>query len=56
MKELHERVIVLLNHLEDVLPDDAFDLIDHKLWNSVSCYKLEFPEKFTPNSLEEIQL
>ena len=31
-----EEVIVLLNHLEDVLPDDAFNLIDVKTWNNVS--------------------
>ena len=31
-----DEVIVLLNHLEDVLPDDAFNLIDVKTWNNVS--------------------
>ena len=31
-----DEVNVLLNHLEDVLPDDAFNLIDVKTWNSVS--------------------
>ncbi|HHG0704159.1 TPA: hypothetical protein ACPUG2_004467 [Klebsiella pneumoniae] len=33
---LPDAVSVLLNHLEDVLPDDAFNLIDVKLWNAVS--------------------
>ncbi|WMA54808.1 hypothetical protein [Enterobacter hormaechei] len=31
-----DEVNVLLNHLEDVLPDDAFNLIDVKTWNNVS--------------------
>lgn len=31
-----DEVIVLLNHLEDVLPDEAFNLIDVKTWNNVS--------------------
>ncbi|HEB4989646.1 TPA: hypothetical protein R0E75_004815 [Klebsiella michiganensis] len=33
---LPDVVSVLLNHLEDVLPDDAFNLIDVKTWNAVS--------------------
>ncbi|HBY7056000.1 TPA: DUF551 domain-containing protein [Klebsiella pneumoniae] len=33
---LPDVVSVLLNHLEDVLPDDAFNLIDVKAWNAVS--------------------
>ena len=33
---LPDAVSVLLNHLEDVLPDDAFNLIDVKTWNAVS--------------------
>lgn len=33
---LPDVVSVLLNHLEDVLPDDAFNLIDVKVWNAVS--------------------
>ncbi|WP_396380523.1 hypothetical protein [Klebsiella quasipneumoniae] len=33
---LPDVVGVLLNHLEDVLPDDAFNLIDVKAWNAVS--------------------
>lgn len=31
-----DEVNVLLNHLEDVLPDEAFNLIDVKTWNNVS--------------------
>lgn len=31
-----DEVNVLLNHLEDVLPDEAFSLIDVKTWNNVS--------------------
>ncbi|MHA1180920.1 DUF551 domain-containing protein [Enterobacter ludwigii] len=31
-----DEVNVLLNHLEDVLPDDAFNKIDVKTWNNVS--------------------
>lgn len=31
-----DEVIVFLNHLEDVLPDEAFNLIDVKTWNNVS--------------------
>ncbi|QFH65050.1 hypothetical protein FR773_10045 [Leclercia adecarboxylata] len=31
-----DEVIVFLNHLEDVLPDKAFNLIDVKTWNGVS--------------------
>ncbi|WP_150312187.1 hypothetical protein [Enterobacter hormaechei] len=33
---LPDEVIVFLNHLEDVLPDEAFNLIDVKTWNNVS--------------------
>ena len=33
---LPDAVSVLLNHLEDVLPDDAFNLINVKTWNAVS--------------------
>ncbi|GAL43029.1 hypothetical protein [Citrobacter werkmanii] len=33
---LPDAVSVLLNHLEDVLSDDAFNLIDVKTWNAVS--------------------
>lgn len=33
---LPDVVNVLLNHHEDVLPDDAFNLIDVKAWNAVS--------------------
>ncbi len=33
---LPDAVSVLFNHLEDVLPDDAFNLIDVKTWNAVS--------------------
>ncbi|HCA7141903.1 TPA: hypothetical protein MX248_003762 [Klebsiella michiganensis] len=39
---LPDVVSVLLNHLEDVLPDDAFNLIDVKTWNAVSM--LTFPD------------
>lgn len=31
-----DEVNVLLNHLEDVLPDEAFNKIDVKTWNNVS--------------------
>ncbi len=31
-----DEIIVLLNHLEDVLPYEAFNKIDVKIWNSVS--------------------
>lgn len=34
--ELPDEVNVLLNHLEDVLPFDVFNLIDVKKWNAVS--------------------
>lgn len=33
---LPDEVIVLLNHLEDVLPCEAFNSIDVKTWNAVS--------------------
>lgn len=41
---LPDAVSVLLNHLEDVLPDDAFNLIDVKTWNAVSM--LTCPDAF----------
>lgn len=31
-----DEVVVFLNHLEDVLPYEAFNMIDVKIWNSVS--------------------
>lgn len=34
--KLPDEVIVLLNHLEDVLPCEAFNSIDVKTWNAVS--------------------
>lgn len=34
--KLPDEVLVLLNHLEDVLPSEAFELIDVKTWNAVS--------------------
>lgn len=34
--KLPDEVDVLLNHLEDVLPFDAFQLIDVHKWNAVS--------------------
>lgn len=34
-------VLVLLNHLEDLLSDDAWQKIDNDLWNAVSMGKLD---------------
>lgn len=36
--DLHEKAVELLNHLEDVLDDENFEKIDHKLWNAVSMF------------------
>lgn len=36
--DLHEKVVQLLNHLEDVIDDENFEKIDHKLWNAVSMF------------------
>lgn len=44
-EDLHDRVVVFLNHLEEVLPDDALDLIDYKIWNSLSCWIPEVKDK-----------
>ncbi|HCQ8816068.1 TPA: hypothetical protein OMH55_000649 [Klebsiella pneumoniae] len=35
--KLPDEVDVLLNHLEDVLPFEVFQLIDAHKWNAVSC-------------------
>lgn len=35
-KPIPDEVLVLMNHIEDVLPDDAWDLIDRKTWNAVT--------------------
>lgn len=43
-------VNVLLNHLEDVLPDEAFNLIDVKTWNNVSM--LSRPDVFRAAMLQ----
>ena len=45
-----DEVIVLLNHLEDVLPDEAFNLIDVKTWNNVSM--LSRPEVYRAAMLQ----
>ena len=45
-----DEVNVLLNHLEDVLPDDAFNRIDVKIWNSVSM--LSRPEVYRAAMLQ----
>jgi hypothetical protein len=38
LADLHNKVVELLNHLEDVLDDENFDKIDCSLWNAVSMY------------------
>ncbi|EPY7191743.1 DUF551 domain-containing protein [Klebsiella quasipneumoniae] len=50
---LPDVVSVLLNHLEDVLPDDAFNLIDVKAWNAVSM--LTCPDACRAAMLQELQ-
>ena len=46
-----DEVNVLLNHLEDVLPDGAFSLIDVKTWNKVSM--LSRPDASSAAMLQE---
>lgn len=36
--DLHKKAVELLNHLEDVLDEENFNKIDHKLWNAVSMF------------------
>lgn len=48
-----DEVNVLLNHLEDVLPDDAFNLIDVKTWNNVSM--LSRPDVYRAAMLQEVK-
>lgn len=45
-----DEVIVFLNHLEDVLPYEAFNLIDVKTWNNVSM--LSRPEVYRAAMLQ----
>ncbi|EPU4948763.1 hypothetical protein [Enterobacter hormaechei] len=49
-----DEVNVLLNHLEDVLPDDAFNLIDVKTWNNVSM--LSRPDVYRAAMLQGAEL
>lgn len=48
-----DEVIVLLVHLEDILPDAAFNLIDVKLWNAVSA--LSRPDVYRAAILRNIE-
>lgn len=48
-----DEVTVLLVHLEDILPDAAFNLIDVKLWNAVSA--LSRPDVYRAAILRNIE-
>ena len=48
-----EAVRRLLSHLEDVLNDDAWELINTKLWNAVSLAKIE-PNIVTVNTTSDV--
>lgn len=47
LKDLHEKAVELLNHLEDVLSDEDFNKIDHRLWNDVSMFMAHHNHKPT---------